>query len=112
MVFDDPGIVKRCFRARISPEIVVPPWEANGKIGPFSQSVCLSKRDCYYVSFSNARPTVSANIPVYVKEKGGPTRSKFVQTVRLFSQLQFKAHDVGGLGHDHQSGILWPGYPL
>ena len=32
-----------------------------------SRFVCL--RDCYYVSFSNARPTVSANIPVYVRRK-------------------------------------------
>jgi len=47
-----------------------------------------------------------------IKKGGGSTRSKFVQTVRLFSQLRFKAHDIGGLGHDHQSGILWPAYPI
>ena len=42
----------------------------------------------------------------------GSTRSKFVQNVRLFSQLRFKAHNIWGLGHDYQSGILWSAYPM
>ena len=46
------------------------------------------------------------------KERGGSTRSKFVQYGRLFSQLRFKAHNIGGLGHDYQSGILWSAYPM
>jgi hypothetical protein len=31
------------------------------------------------------------------KERGGSTRSKFVQYGRLFSQLRFKAHNIGAL---------------
>src|SRR5262249_28090599 len=32
-----------------------------------------------------------------IKERGGSTRSKFVQNVRLFSQLRFKTHNIGSL---------------
>ena len=42
-----------------------------------------------------------------IKERGGSTRSKFVQNVRLFSQLRFKTHNIGSFGHVYQSGILW-----
>jgi hypothetical protein len=47
-----------------------------------------------------------------IKERGGSTRSKFVQNVRLFSQLRFKTHNIGSFGHDYQSGILWSRYPI
>jgi hypothetical protein len=54
--------------------------------------------DCYYTHFSNAGIAAAADFPVYkrelifpsIKERGGSTRSKFVQNVRLFSQLRFK----------------------
>jgi hypothetical protein len=39
--------------------------------------------------------------PVY-QERGGATRSKFVKNVWFFSQLRFKARDIGGLGIDRQ----------
>src|SRR6516164_867786 len=47
-----------------------------------------------------------------IKERGGSTRSKFVQNFRLFSQLRFKTHNIGSFGHDYQSGILWSRYPI
>ena len=45
-----------------------------------------------------------------IKKRGGSTKSKFVQNVRLFSQLRFKAHNIGSLYY--QSGILWSAYPV
>jgi hypothetical protein len=94
-------------------------WGSDGKMDPFpKRSTYLS--DCYYSYFSNAGIAVAADFPVYqrklifpsIKERGGSTRSKFVQNGRLFSQLRFKAHNIGGLGHDYQSGILWSAYPM
>ena len=46
-----------------------------------------------------------------IKERGGSTRSKFVQNGRLFSQLRFKAHNIGGLGHDLSIGDIVVGIP-
>jgi hypothetical protein len=60
----------------------------------------------------NAGIAAAADRAVYQKKEAASTRSKFVQNVRLFSQLRFKAHHIGGLGQYYQSGILWSAYPI
>src|ERR1700730_961327 len=42
--------------------------------------------------------------------QAGPHRP-VLQTIGL-GGIRFKAHNIGGLGHDYQSGILWSAYPI
>ena len=67
--------------------------------------------DCYYEYFSNAGIAMVAALPVY-KKRGGSTRSNLFKTSGFLANYGSKPIDIGGLGHDHQSGILWSAYPI
>jgi hypothetical protein len=51
-----------------------------------------------------------AALPVYQK-RGGSTRSNLFKSQAL-ADYGSKPIDIGGLGHDYQSGILWSAYPI
>jgi hypothetical protein len=62
--------------------------------------------------FLNARLAAAAHFPVYKKRAPARLGPNLFKTSGFLANYGSKAHDIGALGRNDQSGVLWPAYAI
>jgi hypothetical protein len=84
---------------------------STGKMDPFPQRSAYLN-NWYYEYFLNARLAAAAHFPLYQKRAPPRLGPNLFKTSGFLANYGSKAQDIGGLGPNDQSGVLWPAYPI
>ena len=85
-------------------------WTPTGKLDPFPQAACLSKRLLLLIFFECRY--CHGGCTSRLSKKRRLDEVQFVQKLGFLANYGSKPIDIGSLGHDYQSGILWSAYPI